>query len=74
MLQAKVRVWKVDGEVEKVLWNHLRPEQLLVRRSPLSLSLSLPLSPSLSPSLSPLSPSLSLSLRAASGEERMHTG
>ena len=31
MLQAKVRVWKVDGEVEKVLWNHLRPEQLLVR-------------------------------------------
>ena len=23
--------WRVDGEVEKIIWNHLRPEQLLVR-------------------------------------------
>ena len=29
-VQAKKRVWKLDGEVEKVLWNHLKPEQLLV--------------------------------------------
>ena len=28
--QAKKRVWKLDGEVEKVLWNHLKSEQLLV--------------------------------------------
>ena len=30
VIQVKIRVWKLDGEVEKVLWNHLKPEQLLV--------------------------------------------
>lgn len=27
--KPKIRVWKLDGEVEKVLWNHLQPEHLL---------------------------------------------
>ena len=28
--QNVLRSWKLDGEVEKVLWNHFKPELLLV--------------------------------------------
>ena len=29
-LQSPVQSWQVEGEVEKVLWNHFHPKQLLV--------------------------------------------
>ena len=32
--QNKIRVWKLDGEVEKLLWNHLKPDHLLVLYMP----------------------------------------
>ena len=30
LVQDAVRTWKVDGEVERLLWNHFQPELLLV--------------------------------------------
>ena len=28
--QKEVRMWKLDGEIERILWNHLKPDHLLV--------------------------------------------